>query len=585
MLPQRHPRASRHGVPRVDLLHRVGPVREQDQHLRHGLVLLQLGSAFRVVRRPVRVPDRVPRRVQHPPPPGHPQMGQRPFIGQAGVADARQRLGEPGVLRRERARRDHPDLRAPLVGAAPAAPVVVAPQRLQQGGGIAVVGDSPGGLLREELLHRPHPLRALGMALGVGVDVGREVLVLGGVEGEAKARLVGRGGVHQPVFEASAPLLRLDVLIRSPQGEPAPVDPAVVLPALLLPVRDLDAARPGDDADLELQVRAQALDVGDHLLGHGHRLVDPSRPLPRGYAGLLHLAVHAARHVDGEHELHLVRDALDPARSGGLLRQGGSAHAPRAQQGRHDVPPGEGGREIDLYGLRVRVGRHAYVQALQRLAPGVRRQVQQVEPGVALGLPAQHRRVHAHALRAHLLGRREPGRSRRIFHPPVVRLQVDVRHRQRGGADQHGGHQDAGHPDRPAGVAPQPRQRADGPGVSPALPGHLDSRLRGNDGAEVAGTTKAGGTPASRREAPFPEEALGFHLGPAQIHAGGSVHGFLTLHSERYARIDEPWCMQCGVHGIHDVTSDGSGVGACGRPFGAAGGRVAGELKGMALAW
>ena len=41
-------------------------------------------------------------------------------------------------------------------------------------------------------------------------------------------------------------------------------------------------------------------------------------------------------------------------------------------------------------------------------------------------------------------------------------------------------------------------------GGMPALPGSMDSRLRGNDGAEIAGTTKVGGTPASRRDAPLP---------------------------------------------------------------------------------
>ena len=33
-------------------------------------------------------------------------------------------------------------------------------------------------------------------------------------------------------------------------------------------------------------------------------------------------------------------------------------------------------------------------------------------------------------------------------------------------------------------------------GETPALPEHLDSPIRGNDGAEIGGTTKVDGTPA-----------------------------------------------------------------------------------------
>ena len=350
--------------------------------------------------------------------------------------------------------------------------------------------------------------------------------VLRGVEREPEARLAQRGGVHPPVFEAAAPFLRLDALVRSPQGEPAPIDPAVALPAALLPVRDLDAGRPGDDPDLELQVRAQALDVADHLRRHVRRHVEPARPLLRGRAGLAEGAVHAVRHVDGEHELHLVRDALHLARSLALLRQDRPAPAPRRDhQGLHDVPPGEGGLEIDLHDLVDRIAGHVYLQARKRLAAGVRRQVQQVEPGVALGFPAQRRLAHAHAFRAHLLGRGESGRGRRVLHPPVLRLQGDVRHRQRGGADQHGGHQDAGDPHRRAGVPPQSRRQAGPASGSRRIP---------------AVARKAGLRPSGR----------------------GCALPCMTV-------------ARC----LHHVASDGSGVGVpgvCGRPVGAAGGRVAG---------
>ena len=44
----------------------------------------------------------------------------------------------------------------------------------------------------------------------------------------------------------------------------------------------------------------------------------------------------------------------------------------------------------------------------------------------------------------------------------------------------------------------------DDAGRTPGLPEPLDSRVHGNDGAEVAGTTKAGGTPVPRRGAPLP---------------------------------------------------------------------------------
>ena len=56
-----------------------------------------------------------------------------------------------------------------------------------------------------------------------------------------------------------------------------------------------------------------------------------------------------------------------------------------------------------------------------------------------------------------------------------------------------------------ASAMPEVARRNVHAGETPALPGHLDSRLRGNDGAEVAGTTKAGGTPVPRRGAPIPD--------------------------------------------------------------------------------
>ena len=49
-----------------------------------------------------------------------------------------------------------------------------------------------------------------------------------------------------------------------------------------------------------------------------------------------------------------------------------------------------------------------------------------------------------------------------------------------------------------AGGMPVPRR--DTP-----VPGHLDSRLRGNDGAEVAGTTRVGGASVSEQDTPIPE--------------------------------------------------------------------------------
>ena len=56
-----------------------------------------------------------------------------------------------------------------------------------------------------------------------------------------------------------------------------------------------------------------------------------------------------------------------------------------------------------------------------------------------------------------------------------------------------------------ASAMPEVARRNVHTGETPALPGHLDSRLRGNDGAEVAGTTKVGGTPVPRRGAPIPD--------------------------------------------------------------------------------
>ena len=56
-----------------------------------------------------------------------------------------------------------------------------------------------------------------------------------------------------------------------------------------------------------------------------------------------------------------------------------------------------------------------------------------------------------------------------------------------------------------ASAMPEVARRNVHAGETPALPGHLDSRLRGNDGAEVAGTTKAGGAPVPRRGTPIPD--------------------------------------------------------------------------------
>ena len=41
-------------------------------------------------------------------------------------------------------------------------------------------------------------------------------------------------------------------------------------------------------------------------------------------------------------------------------------------------------------------------------------------------------------------------------------------------------------------------------GETPALPGHMDSRLRGNDGSEGAGAIRAVETPVSPQDTPFP---------------------------------------------------------------------------------
>ena len=49
-----------------------------------------------------------------------------------------------------------------------------------------------------------------------------------------------------------------------------------------------------------------------------------------------------------------------------------------------------------------------------------------------------------------------------------------------------------------AGGMPVPR-------TGTPVPGHLDSRLRGNDGAEVAGTMRAGGASVSEQDTPIPE--------------------------------------------------------------------------------
>ena len=56
-----------------------------------------------------------------------------------------------------------------------------------------------------------------------------------------------------------------------------------------------------------------------------------------------------------------------------------------------------------------------------------------------------------------------------------------------------------------ASAMPEVARRNVHAGETPALPGHLDSRLRGNDGAEVAGTTKADGAPVPRRDTPIPD--------------------------------------------------------------------------------
>ena len=56
-----------------------------------------------------------------------------------------------------------------------------------------------------------------------------------------------------------------------------------------------------------------------------------------------------------------------------------------------------------------------------------------------------------------------------------------------------------------ASAMPEVARRNVHAGETPALPGRMDSRVRGNDGAEVAGTTKAGGTPVPRRGAPIPD--------------------------------------------------------------------------------
>ena len=56
-----------------------------------------------------------------------------------------------------------------------------------------------------------------------------------------------------------------------------------------------------------------------------------------------------------------------------------------------------------------------------------------------------------------------------------------------------------------ASAMPEVARRNVHAGETPALPERMDSRLRGNDGAEVAGTTKVGGTPVPRRGAPIPD--------------------------------------------------------------------------------
>ena len=56
-----------------------------------------------------------------------------------------------------------------------------------------------------------------------------------------------------------------------------------------------------------------------------------------------------------------------------------------------------------------------------------------------------------------------------------------------------------------ASAMPEVARRNVHAGETPALPEHRHSRLRGNDGAEVAGTTKVGGTPVPRKGAPTPD--------------------------------------------------------------------------------
>ena len=69
------------------------------------------------------------------------------------------------------------------------------------------------------------------------------------------------------------------------------------------------------------------------------------------------------------------------------------------------------------------------------------------------------------------------------------------------------------------------------PGRGATIPGRMDSRLRGNDGSGVAGTTKAGGTPMLRRDMPVPEgqrkalveEASAVpEVARGDVHAGGT---------------------------------------------------------------
>ena len=56
-----------------------------------------------------------------------------------------------------------------------------------------------------------------------------------------------------------------------------------------------------------------------------------------------------------------------------------------------------------------------------------------------------------------------------------------------------------------ASAMPEVARRNVHAGETPALPGHLDSRLRGNDGAEVAGMAKVGGPPVPRKGTPIPD--------------------------------------------------------------------------------